>query len=375
MSEVEARNHRRLSDAQLDEWANTLNEDLTIENVERFLSNLPHENHPDYYTHLKTLFKVDNVGKRQVFVESIFSNDTLHIDTDRSTDDVRFSSLYFLVSYHRRKDNLGQFESWLENGREEFEDRLLFQYQESILSRERNEYPEAIDKCRPIIAELPDNYPLVHGFAHNIVHGIEQNLVQEEDEQELAAEAIEKLDPVLERIPEHGKVHATLARALAIDGQFDRAIRELDKAIENEDSAQTDYAERISHYYFHKTRIQLAQHQQEVRKDVEEAKSEVQDSVEEAEQKVDNIQGQLIQFIGFFTGLLAIVFTSTEIALSLPPDAAARIILIMISGLICAFASLGLLLPVSHGGRRFEGVLAMGVAGLFIGIIVLPMIP
>lgn len=375
MSESVTAEREPLSDTELTEWANTLNGDLTRANVERFLAELPDEEHPDYYTQLKTLFKVENINSRQQIVEAIFSDETLLIETDRSVDSVRFSCLYFLASFHRRKDNLGQFELWLERGREEFGDRLLYRYQESLLCRERNEYPEAIDKCRPIIAELPDNYPLVHGFAHNIVHGIERGFVAEENEQDLAVEAIEKLDPVLERVPENGKVHSTMARALAVDEQFDDALRELDKAIEYEDSAQTDYAERISHYYFHRTRVQLERYRREIRTDIEEAKSEVNDSVESAERKVDNIQSRLIQFIGFFTGLLAIVFTSTEIALSLSPDAAARIILVMISGLICAFASLGLLLPGASEGRRFEAVLAMGVVGLLGGIFALPAMP
>lgn len=372
MSNLATESHEPLTEEELDGWAATLNDELTRENVERFLTELSVETHPDYYMQLKTLFRVDTTNRRQRIVEEIFSDDRLQIETERSVQDIRFSCLYFLVSFHRRKNNLGQFELWLERGRDEFGERLLYKYQEAILCREQNKYPQAIDKCRPIIEKLPDNYPLVHGFAHNIVHGIEQGFVDEADRRELAAEAIERLEPVLKIVPENGKVHSTLARALAINGLFDEAIQELEKAIEYEDSDQSDYAERVSNYHFHKIRIQLDDYQQSIRKDVEAARSEVDSTVEKAEERVDNLQARLIEFMGFFAGLLAIVFTSTEIALSLSPDAAAQIILVMTSGLICAFASLGILLPRKGDDQRIEAVLAMGVVGLFVGIYVLP---
>lgn len=349
-----------------------LDEELTRENVERFLAALPDETHPEYYNELKLLFQVNRTDRLLSIVEAIVEDDRLRSDVDRAAEAVRFSALYFVVSYHRRKDNTGQFELWMEKTRDEFEHLLLYRYQEAILHREKNEYPAAIEQIRPVIDELPENYPLVHGFAHNIVHGIERGLVDERRERELAREAVERLRPALDALSDNGKIYSTMGRALALDGRYDEALDHLQRAIENEDSEQTDYAERVTRYRFHQMRIQLDQYQQTMQGEVEDAKRDIEATVEDAQEEVGDLRSQVVQFIGFFAGILAVAVTSTNIAISLSPDSAARLIVVMISGLVCAFASLGLLLPVDRTDSDVVGALALGVVGLLFGLYVVP---
>lgn len=174
--------------------------------------------------------------------------------------------------------------------------------------------------------------------------------------QALAEEVIDKIDPVIQARPEYGKSYLIRGRALAVVNRFGEAIDDINRAIELEDSSKEDYAERIADRYFHKMRIEVAQQQYELT-----------EKTETVTRRIENIQSRFVQLLGFFAAILAVVFTSTQIAVSLEPAAAVGLILVLSGGLIAGFGSLVLLLPGDINMRRVVIVLAMGIIGIVSG--------
>lgn len=343
------------TEEELAEWHTELEEDLSREQIESFLDGLPDATEPEYYPQLRTLFSLEETSSRNKIMRDILESDHTEADTTRELDDIRFAAFYFLANYYRRKSDPDDLSRLLSEW-DEFRHRTMYKYQESILHRERNEYPEAIDKCRPIVDEFPDNYPVAGGFAHNIIHGIEEGLVRDTEKQALAEEVIDKIDPVIQARPEYGKSYLIRGRALAVVNRFGEAIDDVNRAIEFEDSSKEDYAERIADRYFHKMRIEVAQQQYELTK-----------KTETVTRRIDNIQSRFVQLLGFFAAILAVVFTSTQIAVSLEPAAAVGLILVLSGGLITGFGNLILLLPGDINMRRVVIVIAMGIIGIVSG--------
>lgn len=348
--------------SELERWEQQLNNDLSRENIEDFLYGLPKSTDPKYYPQMKTLFRIENPTGRQTIIEEIISASQPKIDVSNSSDfeDIRFAAFFFLLNYYRRRSEINDFAILLDEYKNEFGERPLYRYEESIVHREHNEYPDAIDKCRTVITENPDCWPLLIGYSHNIVHGIEKGLVGKANREKLAGEAVEKIRKVLTEDPKNSKAHLIKARALSINNRFEEALEEVDRAIEWENSDAEDYTKRIADCYFYKVRIEIARETDKL-----EQKSR------QVEERVDNIQTRFIQFIGFFAAILAVVFTSTRIAISLSPDAAVRVILVLTSGLIIAFASLSILLPGELDISRVIFVLSLGVAGMISGIYII----
>jgi tetratricopeptide (TPR) repeat protein len=357
---------------QLDEWVSSLNKDLSRGTVEEFLLELPNETNPEYYNQLRYLFQIRDVSRLLKILEEILESPSKVADSSRPVSVVQFGALYFIVSYHRRKDNTGIFNYWMDRMEDLFSDLLMYKYQRAILYREQNRFPDAIDNARRVTKQLPTNYPIAHGFAHNIVHAIEEGFVDSLEREQLAKEAIEALEPALEALPDDGKIYATMGRAQAAAGNYEAALDFLKTSIKKEDSKQNDYGERVALYRFHQMQIMLDQYQEGMSDQVSEAQADIQRSVESAEEKVDTIHSRVLEFIGFFAGLLAIAVTSTEIATSLDPTAALRLIIVMVSGLICAFASLGLLLPIQRNRNHVLAAIGLGIAGLVFGLYFVP---
>ena len=339
------------TDAELEAWEQRLQDSLTRENVEAFFSGLPDETHSEYYPQIRILFNLTATEQRNEIMTAIFDDDDLLLERDASVSDVRFAALYFLANAARRKNNIEEFSTWVDRGRPEYQHKLQFQYLESILHRERDEYPHAIHKCRPVFNEHPDNWPIAVGFAHNIVHGVEAGLVDESQTKELAQEAIDTIETVIRTKPAYGKSYLIKARALAALDRFEEALDAVDRAIELEDSKKEDYAERIADRYFHRVRIEVLQQ-----------KHDLEEKTRAVDNEVSNVQSRFVQLLGFFAAILAVVFTSTQIAVSLQATEAIALVIVLTGGLLSSFASLSLLLPGTLDLRRVIVVIGLGFA-------------
>ena len=145
-------------------------------------------------------------------------------------------------------------------------------------------------------------------------------------------------------------------------GDYEGAKRDLQTAIEKEDPGQDGYGERVGRYRHILSRIEMMEVKDEIDSKVAEAKASIEETRTRAETSVDELQARVIQFLGFFAALLAVVLVSTEIASSFPPTEAMRLLLLVFGGMLSSFAGLGLLLPIERTTRRSLAVLALGAA-------------
>lgn len=341
------------------------------EEVVSFLAGLPDETHPEFYPLLRRLFEVKDGADVLAAMREILEKDSF--DADRDSTFIRFAAFYFVCSYHRRKDNIIQFEKVVDAYRPDFSHLIMYNYQWSMLLRERGreeDYPAAIDEARQVVETVgADAYPLVHGLTHNIIEGLEKDLVDTDRRDELAQETVDRLNQLISKQPDVAKPFCTRGRAYAFLGEYEKAERDIETAIEQENSAQAEYGERVSRYRHYLSRIQMMEIQDEIDAQVAEAKENIQKTRKEAETKIDELQAQVLQFLGFFSALLAVILVSAEVVTSFPPTEAIRLMLLLFGGMLTSFAGFGLLLPMQGVTRRSLVVLALGVVLMLISIV------
>jgi tetratricopeptide (TPR) repeat protein len=355
--------HEPMSETELDEHLRAIKSDVSVPTLVLFLAALPNETHPEFYPQLRRVFEVQEVDIVVQCMHEILGRDSF--DVDRDPTFVRFAAFYFLCSYHRRKDNVSQFGETIDRYRSEFSHLLLYRYQHSMFRRERGreeDYPAAIDEARDVVETLgPEAYPLVHGLAHNIIQGLERGLIAPEEHDRYANEAIERLNSVISRRPDVSKPFSTRGRARAYLGEYEEAKRDLNTAIQKENANQEGYGERVSRYRHILSRIEMMEVKDEIDAKVEEAKRAIDETRHSAEARVDELQARVLQFLGFFAALLAVILVSTEISSTFPPTEAMRLLLLLFGGMLSSFAGFGLLLPLENTTRRSVVVLGFGL--------------
>lgn len=200
------------------------------------------------------------------------------------------------------------------------------------------------------------------------------------------------LELVNDAVDKHGEVptyHVTLGRLLAHQGNFAEAREEIREGIRLADPDREIYNTRLSEYQRYLSQIELQHQQQEVEDlasltdslegSLENAKSEISELQEnsktrytELESKYNNMlrefQTRNLQFIGFFAGLIAVTIAIVDIAISMPYPEAAGLVLILVGGLLVAFAGFRNILPKLDSGENgaWEPMLVNLVIGLLL---------
>lgn len=91
---------------------------------------------------------------------------------------------------------------------------------------------------------------------------------------------------------------------------------------------------------------------------------------EEIEDQARQYQIPIIQFLVFFTGLLAVVIVASDIVFTVESlDSAIRLLLVMMGGLLISFGSFSLLLPETPT-MRTSAMIGIGFILLIIVIII-----
>lgn len=206
---------------------------------------------------------------------------------------------------------------------------------------------------------------------------------------------------VKDAIENHPKIpayHATFGRLLSLNGDFKEARDQLNKAIRLADPDRDRYNIRVSRYQRFLSQTELHHQEQELgslsksmgelkdsiqerRDEVERLQEESENRYQELESKYNEVlrdfQARNLQFIGFFAALVAVVIAIVDISISMPYPEAAGLILLLIGGVLLAFAGLQNALPTTDEGIQ-PGVAANAIVGVLLilaGLFVPSIIP
>lgn len=184
------------------------------------------------------------------------------------------------------------------------------------------------------------------GIDHNI-----NNLPS--NQTDLLAVAEENINYAKAIDSQNDEIYATSCLLRLEEGEINEAEKELNKAIKYKN--KDDSLNGLDYVFLRRSIRDLRVVDNYVERDLETTRSEVEDLREEYQTKIeeyeneveditDSYRRQVLQFIGFFTAIVAVAVTSTQAAIGIGsfPEAG-QLILVLIGGIVISFSSLGII--------------------------------
>jgi tetratricopeptide (TPR) repeat protein len=273
----------------------------------------------------------------------------------RTENDTQFGVFIVLCTYSRRKKNTYVFKDIVEESDGRFVGYPLYPHILSLLYKEMSEVERSIQSAKEASINLPNQIGVLHNYAEAIVQAKENSLYITDEQMNEALELINKVTG--RRDPSNAKFHCTRGRILAQYGQFAEAKRSILKAIDLEDSSNSDYSIRINDYQYHLVRVQTIEFNRsfegklsEFNRSLEGKLSTTEQSLAEQKKDIDkslhSIKAENLQMLGFFVAIISFTMGSLNILQGKKFLESGLLILILMGSTVLAYIGFGLLINI-----------------------------
>lgn len=334
------------------------NNALVIPSIESLLVNLPNENADDYTIRLKEVVLSNSLPDRENDVENYLKN---------VNSKARFAAFYALLIICREFNNYSKYNEYVDSYADEFKQYNLYKIVMSTYFRnkgilgEENGYRRAVKYAEEACNLLPTNWAVKHHYAELIALAIEENA---EISISQINKAIDRLDDVIIAQPNHAKYYCTQGRLIAATGDYRRGISSVKKALDMEGVVDKDSMIRIGQYNYYLLQIKMMMETHQVDNKIAEFNS----TFEGIEHNLDNVKTQYLEYLAFFSSILAFILTSVNIVAKIDDfNRCAGIILMFAGTLIIAFTTFRMLLYFSSRVKlKFVKVIICFIIGFLL---------
>lgn len=309
-----------------------------LPSIDSLLHNLPNENDDDYTIKLKKVVLDNNLLNRENDVENYLKD----VNSNK-----RFSAFYALLIICREFNNYSRYNTYVDTYANEFQQYELYKIIMSTYFRnkgilgEKSEYIRAVRFAEEACSLLPTNLAVKHHYAEIIALVIEESVDISISE---INKAIERLDDVIIAHPQHAKYYCTQGRLIAATGDYNRGISSIKKALDMEEVGDKDSMVRIGQYNYYLLQVKMMMETHQVDGKI----NKFNLSFEGMEEKLDNIKTQYLEYLAFFSSILAFILTSVNIVAKIDDfNKGAGIILMFAGALIIVFVVFRMLLYFS----------------------------
>ncbi len=271
----------------------------------------------------------------------------LYILNNSKNIELRFNAFYTLMIIYRRNKNVSKSKILCQKYKLEFDNRPLFLYQMSSIYKNDLTYSSlclALEYARKSIQKIElsnTNYPgFYNNFSEIVAISFENTIITDNS---VLDEAISSINKAIMINPNYAKYYFTLGRLLIIYKDFNEAKNNLMKAIDLEDSSRKDYQMRISEYQDVLMKCSLSISISKL----EDSLNKYESSRKKLKKELDEMRNSIIEFIGFFAAIIALIITTVQISTNFNFTDAIKLIGFMIGGIIAAFSSLRIILNFS----------------------------
>ncbi|MFI5695414.1 tetratricopeptide repeat protein [Kribbella sp. NPDC051586] len=344
--------------------------------LKQLLSQLPSETSHDYELAMAKLAAQVRRLDRESQLESLMA------DADEK---IQYGAFYCLCTILRTNRDYTILEQFMERHGDPFRNRQSYRHLE-LLTRvgllDRFTDPDEFIRAAYEHAQShPGNAGYIHMFAGVVALVME---AEEGSKAQVGREWLERaLDAALKAVEldrSYAKFHSTLGRLRSLNGDYAGARREFDRAVDLESSSRADYSLRITNYEAQRMRNSLRESGAAVAAEIRATRADAEarmdalgqsmiQTIEEnrlslaaASKRIDESSTRNLEFLGFFAAILSFTIGSIQIAISLTPSQAARLIIVLMGVLMGVFAGFGLLVssPSKAGYLRAAIVFTFG---------------
>lgn len=194
----------------------------------------------------------------------------------------------------------------------------IFKYRENRLMQD---YEAAVKYAQSAIEKIKDSRGVFQNYAGIIALGFESGYTGMTEEQWKNAYAY--INRAIAIKPDYGLYYCTLGRLQAIQGNYEDADNNINKAIMLEDIDKNTSHRRVARYYMYLADVRL-QKNEKTYEDIKKTILSIQKSAEEKSEEIDKIIDQFqvklegnirqqqiknIELLTFFSGILALIIT------------------------------------------------------------------
>lgn len=277
----------------------------------------------------------------------------------------KFSNFYTLVVYYRRTRSYTKLGNLINAYSDDFLDKPLFLFAKSDYELNQNtkqSYDRALilaGKCIDIIKNKDNNYDseytgFYNHYATIIVAYLEKKYEISRSEIDLAYSYIEKC---IKSRSDYATYYVTLARLELSDKKFENAYNHILQAIDIEKDRG-----RITEY----NDLLLKVEYERALKELSDESNKVTLLIKENEKRIEENKTNTIEYLAFFSGVIAFLVTSANMAVS-NPSIAFKLILTMLGALIIGFSSFSIL--IQRDNKKIFSIITAIIIGILLIVI------
>jgi len=328
------------------------------ENLINFFSALPSDGQRD--------FELSLTGLVKRFSDRNDLDDKLKaVLNGGSNVNIRYAAFYALAILHRYNKEYPKMQSLVYSHESEFGGMDTYSHLRLLyaLSAEEQLTFNHIETAYENSQKLSDNAGIVHLFADLTATFCEKEFDNERQEiGEYIKKALAAVDKTIKMDPDYAKYYCTRSRLLFLNDNLIPALRNIDKAISMESPKSSNYTMNICLYQNHKIKIVFEIENRNIDEKTNKLTKEIK--------KIKKNLVKSIEIIGFFSGVIALVIGSLQMAASSPEDAI-KLILTLFGSLLSAFAAFGIILHGFDKDRTPSNLFVMIFGLLVIGGVLL----
>ncbi len=258
-----------------------------------------------------------------------------------------FAAFYALLIICREYNKYSKYNYYVDEYSNRFRNIKLYKIVLSTYYRnkgnleDKEEYRLSIKYAEEACILLPHNLAVKHHYAAIIVSAIEEKYKVEVNE---INKAINRLDDVIQVFPKHALYYCTQGRLFAALGNYERGITNVKKALDLEEVVDKDSMIRIGDYNYYLIQIKMLMENERADKRINEFNLNYQ----EIQHNLDSIKTQYLEYLAFFSSILAFILTTVNIISSTNDfNKCAGLILMFSGALIIGFGVFRMLLYYS----------------------------
>lgn len=320
---------------------------MTEQEVRDLLATMPENEDDDYTIMLKDfVINYDMINNQSILYNILNSQET---------PEIKFSAFYSLKIIYREFGSYSKLIELVDNYGIQYKNIKLYDivlstyYRNKVILGEKEWESLAIKHAELACESSPDNLAIKHHYAEIIALMLEENL---EVSQLEINRAIDRLDDVIAIYNKHAKYYCTKGRLLAAKGEYNLAIKNINKALDLETVNDKDSMIRIGQYNYYLSRVHMLQNNlmldEKVKmfdKDTEAANSKIKMLIE----NVDDMKTRYLEYLAFFSSVLAFIMVTINVAINIENfSRAVGLILVLAGALVITFVLFRLLLPYTN---------------------------
>lgn len=333
--------------------------------VINFLQDLPTDTDTCYTKELIRLV-TNNPPSIKDVLYNILAN---HINNN--DDHISFSAFYGLVVYFRRYKIFSELEKIVGTYGNHFDSKPLFNVAMCTIYRNKGSELDlqlALEYATRALERCNNHQGILQTYADTVAYILEQGYNISSEILEKAIHCVNKAIIIDANYP---KYYCTIGRLLIYKNEYIQAKHYILKAIDLEDSTQTDYAIRIADYQNYLQRCYTNESIYKINISVENALNKITETKSSVEEQIEKEKITYLQFLGFFTAIISFILTTIQLSINFEVIEASALIIMLLGVLIIAMTMFSILTGIKKiPSGLFFILIIMGILCLGFGIII-----